>query len=86
LLALNCVHAFKLLLHLVELNLLLLLNFLMVTNCGKEIILKRCNMQVLQQNGLVVFLYLRHQLCNLLLVYTSWPAIEKRPLNQLSSC
>jgi hypothetical protein len=56
LLALNRVHAFKLLLHLVELNLLLLLNFLMVTNCGKEIILKRCNMQVLQQNGLVVFL------------------------------
>jgi hypothetical protein len=56
LLALDHVHALKLLLHLAELNLLLLLNFLMVSNCGKEIILKRCNVQVLQQNGLVVFL------------------------------
>jgi len=72
------VELIKLRLHLGKLLLLLILNLLVVTDCSEEIVLEGGDVQVLQQDGLVVFFELRHKLCDLLLVNSRRPVVEKR--------
>jgi len=57
---LHLAHNFQILLHLGELLALLVLDFFLVADRHEEVVFKRSDLQILQQNCLAVFFQLSH--------------------------